>query len=115
MKSNLLHINLEKCCYVHFRPRTRDFNQKEDNDYNADNLILDIKNTLNILGTAIPEDSHTKFLCVTVDSKLSWIPHIDQLHKMLKSATRMLYVPISQKFTINLYTMHYSRAIYQTA
>ena len=110
MKSNLLHINLEKCCYVHFRPRTRDLNEKENNNNNddiPDDIILDINNTLNILGTAIPEVSHTKFLGVTIDSKLSWIPHIDQLHKKLKSATGML-----KRICPNIPEVHYKSLYY---
>ena len=52
--------------------------------------MLDLDNTLNISGTSIPEVNNIKFLGVTIDNQLLWIPHIDNLHKKLKSATGIL-------------------------
>ena len=46
--------------------------------------------TLQINGTIIPEVQETKFLGVIIDNKLSWIPHINKLHKKLKSASGLL-------------------------
>ena len=91
MKSNLLHINLSKCCYIHFEPpqcyrartrgtcaRTRPYRRKADCP------------TIKICGQVIKEVTSTKFLGVIIDNKLSWIPHIDMLYKKLKSATGIL-------------------------
>ena len=55
-----------------------------NNEHQQDEEILKINET------PIPEVSSTKFLGVTIDNRLSWIPHINDLHKKLKSATGML-------------------------
>ena len=108
MKSNLLHINLEKCCFMHFNP-TKDSDGQEngiylndddgdddDDDHNIQNANdinnndNDYEQTLEINGNCIEEVSSTKFLGVTIDNKLSWLPHIENLHKKLKSATGIL-------------------------
>ena len=91
MKSNLLHINLDKCCYMHFCPKA--VKTKKDNfitEEHESSSLLDLDNSLNISGTSIPEVKNIKFLGVTIDNQLSWIPHIDNLHKKLKSATGIL-------------------------
>ena len=89
MKSNLLHINLEKCCFMHFNPTKDNENQEHvsDDNYNDDNKC---EQTLEINGNCIKEVSSTKFLGVTIDNKLSWLPHIESLYKKLKSATGIL-------------------------
>ena len=91
MKSNLLHINLDKCYYMHVCPKI----VKTKNDYfiteeDESSSLLDLDKTLNISGTSIPEVNNIKFLGVTIDNQLSWIPHIENLHKKLKSATGIL-------------------------
>ena len=91
MKSNILHINLDKCCYIYFEPpqsyksrtrgtcaRTRPYQRKADCP------------KIKISGKPIKEVMSAKFLGVTIDNKLSWIPHIDTLYKKLKSATGIL-------------------------
>ena len=52
-------------------------------------VLLDIT-TCRINETPIPQVSFTKFLGVTIDNILSWTPHVNDLHKKLKSATGML-------------------------
>ena len=84
MKSNLLHINLGKCCFMHFNPTTKCNENSINNEQQQDDEILRINET------PIPEVSSTKFLGVTIDNRLSWTPHINDLHKKLKSATGML-------------------------
>ena len=89
MKSNLLHINLDKCYYMHFCPNA--VKTKKDHlitDEHESSSLLDLDNTLNISGTSIPEVNNIKFLGVTNDNQLLWIPHIDNLNKKLKSATK---------------------------
>ena len=91
MKSNLLHINLGKCCFIHFEPpriykartggtcaRTREYRRKADCP------------KIKINGHVIKEVTSTKFLGVIIDNKLSWVPHIEALYKKLKSATGIL-------------------------
>ena len=91
MKSNLLHINIEKCCFIHFEPpkvskartrgtcaRTRTYRRKAD----CPKIELD--------GHKLKEVTSTKFLGVIIDNKLSWQVHIDALHKKLKSVTGTL-------------------------
>ena len=91
MKSNLLHINIDKCCFVHFEPlksynartrgscaRTRSYVRKLDSP------------KIKLNGKIIEEMMSTKFLGVIIDNKLSWVPHINMLHKKLRSATGIL-------------------------
>ena len=89
MKSNLLHINLDKCYNImHFCPKI--VNTKNDNFVTEDHEssgLHDLDNTLNISGTSIPEVNSIEFLGVTINNQLSWIPHINNMHKKLKSAT----------------------------
>ena len=84
MESNLLHINGKKCCYMYFQPSNK--SQAEDI---PDNLQLHIN------GSIIRRVRHTKFLGVTIDDKLSWQPHIDELNSKLKSACGRIYRVIS--------------------
>ena len=79
VKSNLLHINIEKCCYIHFSPNKEDPNITETND---DNLY--------IAGKCINEVTQARFLGVIIDNKLSWEPHITKLHKKLNSQVGIL-------------------------
>ena len=108
MKSNLLHINLGKCCFMHFNPTTKcnTTNEEDENldEHSINNEHQQDEEILKINETPIPEVSSTKFLGVTIDNGLSWIPHINDLHKKLKSATGML------KRSINHYTMLFLRA-----
>ena len=95
MQSNLLHINLKKCCFIHFEPKTRKQNLESSHDSNHDQNLILINNHV------IKEVTEAKFLGVTIDSKLSWIPHINNLHKKLKSASGIIckirqYIPKAQ-------------------
>ena len=79
MKSNLLHINIGKCCYIHF------CSPGSESDINSDS-----RDELTINGKVINEVNSTKFLGVTIDRHLTWQAHIETLHKKLKSATGIL-------------------------
>ena len=72
MKCNLLHINIKKCCYMHFKPRGRDHSTADD----SLNLVLG--------RNIIKKVTETKFLGVYIDDKLSWQPHIKYLNSKLK-------------------------------
>ena len=71
MQVNKLHINMNKCCYIHFKPTSR----LQDQPY--PNFQLAINNTV------IKQVTHTKFLGVTIDDKLSWDQHIIDLRRKL--------------------------------
>ena len=85
MKSNLLHINMTKCCFVHFQPkftydetcaRTRPFT-----------LGKDESRSIFINGQEIKKVSSTKFLGIIIDENLNWNAHRDHLVKKLRSTT----------------------------
>ena len=58
MKSNLLHINLEKCCFMHFNPVKR-LSNNNNNEQNGSEFSSEIDYTLQINGTIIPEVQET--------------------------------------------------------
>ena len=112
MQSNLLHINLNKCCFIHFEPHTRKNNVENNHD------ITRVQQSLCINGHVIKEVDETKFLGVTIDKKLSWISHINNLHKKLKSASGIIqkirqYIPKTQYKTIyhSLFESHLTYGI----
>ena len=78
MRANKLHINLKKCCYIHFEPNQKVFASATEN------------HVLRINGTEINEVNETKFLGVVIDKSLSWHPHIEHLKKKLKCNSGML-------------------------
>ena len=79
MVSNKLHINMSKCCYIHFCPRSADLNKTE----NALDLLID--------NFPIKKVKKTKFLGVVIDDKLSWEAHITALRRKLGFAASTLY------------------------
>ena len=70
MYVNKLHINMEKCCFIHFKPG----NTNKENTVTAE---FDVK----IGDEIIKQVSETKFLGITIDNKLSWDTHINKLSK----------------------------------
>ena len=106
---------------MHFNTKTKcNTTNEEDNNLGEHFISNEQQQDVEILKineTPIPEVSFTKFLGVTIDNKLSWIPQINDLHKKLKSATGVLNtcVTISLNNTINHYTMLFSRATSHTA
>ncbi len=77
MMANKLHINLIKCCYMHFKPKT------EINENNNNEPVM-------INNNEIEEVTETKFLGVIIDNELTWSSHIKYLIKKLKCNTGML-------------------------
>ena len=77
MNCNKLHINMDKCCYIHFKSKT-----------NSKPIILAKLHTaelkLMINGTKIKQVHETKFLGVIIDDMLSWKSHIAYLENKLK-------------------------------
>ena len=77
MKANKLHINMDKCCFMHFNPDT-----KENFDYDGCHLKI---------GDEIIEKvTNTKFLGIFIDENLSWDVHINYLVKKLACTTGIL-------------------------
>ena len=64
MTLNKLHINMTKCCYMLFRPKSN----QDDQPY--PDLRLKINNTI------IKQVTHTKFLGVIIDENLNWDHHL---------------------------------------
>ena len=73
MRLNELHINMTKCCFIHFDPRKRR-NMLDD----SSELLLQID------GIPIKQVRSTRFLGIIIDEKLSWNEHIEYLTKKLK-------------------------------
>ena len=77
MISNLLHINLSKCFFMYFKP----------NIYSRNTCIraeaYDINDKITLNGQKVKQLSSIKFLGVTIDENLTWLPHIENLKKKL--------------------------------
>ena len=71
MKLNLLHINIKKCCYIHFSPNT-----KSELDLNDKQLTIN--------NIQIKRVKEAKFLGIIIDNKLSWDSHLKALNSKLK-------------------------------
>jgi len=85
MLSNLLHINTTKCYYMYFKPNlysrsTCARSQPYDQDCR-----------LHLNGNIIKQVSSVKFLGVTIDENLTWLPHIENLKKKLACSQGVLY------------------------
>ena len=63
MKANKLHINMDKCCFMHFNPETKD-----KLDYTGRQLKIGYK--------VIEKVANTKFPGIFIDVNLSWDVHI---------------------------------------
>ena len=75
---NKLHINMTKCCFIHFKP-TNYKPMAEDGLFNLKVSDFPIKKT-----------SETKFLGVIIDEKLSWESHTTDLKRKLNYAIATL-------------------------
>ena len=105
MRCNLLHINMSKCCYIHFRPtsesddtcaRTRPFADKNDKS-----------RAIFIGGNKIKKVNSAKFLGVIIDDQLNWDQHVQHLTKKLRSITGAL-CRIRKSIPNSLYLKLYS-------
>ena len=83
MRCNLLHINIKKCCYMHFTPKQKDIVVDDDN---AINIVLG-QNKIKLV-------REIKFLGVIIDDKLSWKPHTKYLSQVTENL-ETLFVTIS--------------------
>ena len=76
MLSNLLHINFDKCCYIHFHCK------KSKGDA--------VNKPIYIGSHKIKEVESAKFLGVYLDNKLNWKAHIDFLISKLKTTIAVI-------------------------
>ena len=98
MISNLLHINLDKSCFMYFPPthksttikQCKEVKSKNSKRQNSEEILPIISGiTLFIGKTQIPEVTETRFLGVMVDPYLKWNAHIEHLiSKEIKNIIR---------------------------
>ena len=89
MTCNKLHINLEKSCYMYFCKKGSNHKDTVDNveeTSTSDSTIYQLR----IHRHTLPKVSHTKFLGIIIDEKLSWDQHIKALAKKLSCCTGSL-------------------------
>ena len=89
MKCNLLHINMEKCCFMYFQPK------KLSASKTCSRTVPMVGNNhvskaIYINGQKLKEVCETKFLGVTLDNKLEWSSHIYELNKKLRTAAALI-------------------------
>ncbi|KAL5250808.1 hypothetical protein ACHWQZ_G016524 [Mnemiopsis leidyi] len=82
MKCNLLHINIKKCCYIHFEPSRP--NAESTSSEGEDENVLALNSTV------IKRVNEAKFLGVIIDEKLKWTAHVKALNAKLKCETGKL-------------------------
>ena len=89
MKCNLLHINMEKCCFMHFEPT-----KHSENNFCSRTIPFvsnsHISKAIYINGMKLKEVNETKFLGVVIDKNLDWNAHMKHLSKKLRSAAALL-------------------------
>ena len=89
MKCNLLHINMKKCCYMHFEPSSTDTSGVCSRSLpfvgNSDE-----SKAIYINNVMIKEVSEVKFLGIILDNQLNWLPHVKYLVNKLRSAASAL-------------------------
>ena len=81
MLCNKLHINYEKCCYMHFHKNAKKSTEDADT---LSSMIIEINEN------EILRVTETKFLGVIIDENLTWEAHIKSLCKKLASCTGSL-------------------------
>lgn len=82
MTTNLLHINMSKSVYMHFRPgrysscaRTREFGSEKH---------------ISLHNHTLQKVDKVKFLGVVIDNELSWVDHIDHVKTKLNSSLSVI-------------------------
>ena len=75
MTSNLLHINLDKSCFMHFPHKDKNLTVIGECNQGTGELIDDDSLQVLIGESIIPQVNEVKFLGITIDSKLCWNAH----------------------------------------
>ena len=114
MFQNLLHINLEKSVYMHFRPN---FNISERLTI-ARTRAFGSEPVLKIAGHKLKKVDKIKFLGVIIDDKLNWEAHIEYLKAkvnlsiiMIKRIKKFIPRPEFKKIYDALFKSHMSYCI----
>ena len=81
MISNLLHINYDKCVYMHFKPHINNENRKTC----ARSRIISNEPQLKINGIKLKKTDRARFLGVIIDENLNWDHHLNYLEEKLNS------------------------------
>ena len=110
MTHNLLHINLNKSVYMHFRPG-RNSSCARSREFGSDK-------TLNLSGHTLTRVDKVKFLGVVIDNELSWEYHIEHLKEKLIASIAIIkrimkFIPKSEyhKLYDSLFKSHLSYCI----
>ena len=85
MLSNQLHINVSKCCYIHFQPTLSRAKQTcaRVRPYDRHCKLL-------LNNTRLKKVQSTKFLGVVIDEALTWEAHLNHLEAKLNSSMVMI-------------------------
>ena len=86
MVANELHINMDKCKYMHFRPRC----SNDERQTCARTRLINNEPTLKLLGKKIQKVDKVRFLWVIIDDELNWEAQISHLETKLKSSIVMI-------------------------
>ena len=81
MVSNQLHINYEKCVYIHFKPHVNNENRKTC----ARSRIISNEPQLRINGIKLKKTDKARFLGVIIDENLNCNHHLDYLEEKLNA------------------------------
>jgi hypothetical protein len=84
MTANQLHVNLSKCYYIYFTPRSNVLDSASCERVRPFLGKNSLQEHLYINGKCIPQVKEIKFLGIILDEDLSWSPHIEHLVKKLK-------------------------------
>ena len=113
MKANKLHINVSKCCFIHFKP---DLSRGTLTCARAQ--VFDRNCKLFLSDKTIKKVESAKFLGVIIDEKLNWEAHIKYLEEKLNSCIVLMkrikkYVPKTEYLKIYnaLFMSHLSYCI----
>ena len=82
MLSNQLHINTEKCVYMHFKPRYNHNKQRTC----ARTRIVGSDNQLYLNGSKIKQTNMARYLGIIIDENLDWDGHIEYLQQKLNGS-----------------------------
>ena len=90
MTRNLLHVNLDKSCFIHFPHKNKNLKIiGECNEGTGESIDNDSLQVL-IGESIIPQVNEVKFLGITIDSKLCLNAHTEELYKRLKCAIAVI-------------------------
>ena len=95
VKSNLLHINMDKSSFMHFPPKKSKSNGKattkkpknaKEYNKNSATVMNNVDISIAIESSSIKKVSEARFLGVVFDPSINWNFHIEELQQKLKVA-----------------------------